>query len=62
MASSDLSVLLDMGFDKERADLAVKQSGGRKSTNSFLLQLYVLTFYHSSRCSAMARRQSGQIS
>src|SRR6266536_5980044 len=28
MASSDLSVLLDMGFDKERAELAVKKSGG----------------------------------
>ena len=28
MASSDLNVLLDMGFDKERAEYAVKQSGG----------------------------------
>lgn len=28
MASSDLSVLLDMGFEKERAELAVKKTGG----------------------------------
>jgi len=30
MASSDLSVLLDMGFEKERAELAVKKTGGCK--------------------------------
>lgn len=30
MASSDLDVLVDMGFDKERADMAVKKTGGRK--------------------------------
>lgn len=30
MASSDLSVLCDMGFEKERAELAVKKSGGCK--------------------------------
>lgn len=29
--SSDLDVLLDMGFDRERAELAVKKSGGRMS-------------------------------
>ncbi|KAG9230580.1 ubiquitin-related domain-containing protein [Amylocarpus encephaloides] len=28
MAPSDLSVLLDMGFEKERAELAVKKTGG----------------------------------
>jgi UBX domain-containing protein 1/4 len=28
MAASDLSVLLDMGFEEERAQLAVKQTGG----------------------------------
>lgn len=27
---SDLDTLLDMGFDKERAELAVKKSGGRR--------------------------------
>lgn len=27
---SDLEALLDMGFDKERAEIAVKKSGGRK--------------------------------
>ena len=32
MASSDLSVLLDMGFEKERAELAVKKSGGCKAS------------------------------
>lgn len=29
MGQSDLDVLLDMGFDKARAELAVKKSGGR---------------------------------
>ena len=29
MTQSDLSVLLDMGFEKERAEMSVKQSGGR---------------------------------
>lgn len=28
---SDLDTLLDMGFDKERAEIAVKKTGGRKS-------------------------------
>lgn len=31
MATSDLDQLIEMGFDKERAELAVKKSGGRKS-------------------------------
>jgi hypothetical protein len=30
MTNTDLEVLVDMGFDKERAQLAVKSSGGRK--------------------------------
>ncbi len=30
MAASDLSVLLDMGFEEERAQMAVKQTGGCK--------------------------------
>jgi hypothetical protein len=30
MAISDLDQLLDMGFDKERAEIAVKKSGGCK--------------------------------
>jgi hypothetical protein len=33
MASSDLNVLLDMGFDKERAEIAVKRTGGRRSSH-----------------------------
>lgn len=36
MAASDLSVLLDMGFEEERAQLAVKQTGGCK----FFFQMY----------------------
>jgi hypothetical protein len=27
---SDLDTLVDMGFEKERAELAVKQTGGRR--------------------------------
>jgi hypothetical protein len=30
MAASDLSVLLDMGFENERAEIAVKKTGGCK--------------------------------
>lgn len=37
MTSSDLSVLLDMGFEKERAELAVKKSGGCKCVWSTLV-------------------------
>lgn len=29
MTSSDFDVLIDMGFEKERAELAIKQTGGR---------------------------------
>lgn len=29
---SDLEALLDMGFEKDRAEIAVKKSGGRKFT------------------------------
>jgi hypothetical protein len=28
MVQSDLTLLLDMGFEKERAELAVKKTGG----------------------------------
>lgn len=31
MVSTDLDTLLDMGFDKAKAELAVKKSGGCKS-------------------------------
>lgn len=30
MAPSDLNMLLDMGFDKERAAIAVKETGSRE--------------------------------
>jgi hypothetical protein len=36
MASSDLDVLVDMGFDKERADMAVKKTGGRKFVHIYI--------------------------
>jgi hypothetical protein len=36
MASSDLDVLVDMGFEKERADMAVKKTGGRKFSYTHL--------------------------
>lgn len=31
MASSDLNMLVDMGFDQERASIALKSSGSRTS-------------------------------
>ncbi|KAI9840795.1 MAG: hypothetical protein M1838_003902, partial [Thelocarpon superellum] len=36
MASSDLNVLLDMGFDQERAEQAVKKSGGLQGALEWL--------------------------
>jgi hypothetical protein len=30
MGQSDLDLLLEMGFDKARAELAVKKNGGRE--------------------------------
>jgi len=36
MASSDLNVLLDMGFEKERAELAVKKTGGLQDALQWL--------------------------
>ncbi|KAH8821155.1 ubiquitin-related domain-containing protein [Xylogone sp. PMI_703] len=36
MAASDLSVLLDMGFEKERAEMAVKQTGGLQGALQWL--------------------------
>ena len=36
MTQSDLEQLLAMGFDKERAELAIKQSGGRTFLPPFL--------------------------
>ncbi|KAI9887576.1 MAG: hypothetical protein M1823_000560 [Watsoniomyces obsoletus] len=36
MASSDFDVLLDMGFDKERAEMAVKKTGGLQGALEWL--------------------------
>jgi len=36
MAPSDLSVLLDMGFEKDRAEIAVKQTGGLQGALEWL--------------------------
>jgi len=36
MAQTDLAVLLDMGFDKERAEIAVKKSGGLQGALQWL--------------------------
>lgn len=61
MAQSDLAVLLDMGFDKERAELAFKKTG---SCKVFLILQYALKAdpsLYSKPSIAMARRQPGQI-
>lgn len=34
MGTTDLEQLIDMGFDKQRAEMAVKKTGGRKSSSS----------------------------
>ncbi len=35
MGQTDLEALLDMGFEPERAELAVKRTGGCESKTSF---------------------------
>lgn len=35
MTASDLEQLLEMGFEKERAEIAVSNTGGRTSTLHF---------------------------
>lgn len=39
MASTDLENLLDMGFEKSKAELALKKSGNCKSNESVLTLL-----------------------
>ncbi|KAJ9642556.1 hypothetical protein H2199_004937 [Coniosporium tulheliwenetii] len=36
MATSDLNMLLDMGFEKERAEMAVKKTGGLQAAIDWL--------------------------
>lgn len=43
MASTDLEQLLEMGFEKERAELAVKKTGGRKSSHESISYILMLT-------------------
>lgn len=45
--ASDLDQLVDMGFDKDRAELAVKQTGGRRFCLAFYPQLRLTKFYSS---------------
>jgi hypothetical protein len=44
MAQSDLDLLLEMGFEKARADLAVKKTGGRKYLTCPILPTIHLSF------------------
>lgn len=46
MGPSDLNLLLDMGFDKQRAELAVKKTGGRAS-GPYLIKYCFLIFIKS---------------
>jgi len=59
MGQSDLEVLIDMGFEKARAEIAVKKSGGRKLPSLVSLCIY-LTHLFSTRCPPVARRQPRQ--
>lgn len=47
MAPSDLEQLLEMGFEKDRAEIAVKNSGGRTHTirQTFHLPVLISTQY-----------------
>jgi hypothetical protein len=38
MATSDLNMLIDMGFDSERAEIAIKKSGGLQGAIDWLEQ------------------------
>jgi hypothetical protein len=50
MGSSDLNLLVEMGFDKEKAELAVKKTGSRTYSNH---AMHMLTFL-SARCNRLA--------
>lgn len=59
MGQSDLEVLIDMGFEKARAEIAVKKSGGRKLPSLAFLCIYLILFF-SSRCPPVVGRQPRQ--
>lgn len=40
---SDLEQLLDMGFERDRAELAVKQTGGRTQATILSYHVWLLT-------------------
>ena len=52
---TDLEMLVDMGFPKPRAELALKKTSGRKYiTHSSVLKLNSIFFVYSSRCHRLA--------
>jgi hypothetical protein len=60
MGQSDLEVLIDMGFERARAELAVKKSGGRGFHSQIDAHLLVVLTQSSSRCPELARGESRQ--
>jgi UBA/TS-N domain len=64
MTNSDLDQLIDMGFDEERAKLAISNSGGRTYSTTFpLLRICIhmtvlypddFVCFHSAGCPRMA--------
>jgi hypothetical protein len=53
---SDLNLLLDMGFDKERAELAVKKTGGRMFAHISIIKV-LADLANSPGCATVARGQ-----
>lgn len=59
--ASDLEQLIDMGFDKERVELAISKTGGRKSSSIENIRYNLANTSDSAWRSRMARDKSGQI-
>ena len=61
MASSDLDTLIDMGFEKPRAELAVKKTGGCKSPIRLEILIREANVITSAGSLGVAREESGQV-
>lgn len=61
--ASDLDQLIEMGFDKERAELAVKKTGGRKLSHPMTYACIIPSnTVDSARGARVAGGEPGQVS